>query len=154
MKEINKLSDFLMTVLFSKKCEIGLQAVLYLSTEQEGDLFNSFQVSERVKQPKEFVSKVLQILTASGIVGSKKGKNGGFFLAKPASTIKLIEIVEAIDGISVFEKCVLGFPDCGDAHPCPVHSTWGKIRDEAYNMLMNETLQDFKSKTFDKLATL
>jgi len=49
---------------------------------------------------------------------------------------------------------VLGFPECGDTHPCPVHITWGKIRDEAYNMLMNETLEDFKSKTFDKLATL
>ncbi len=143
-----------MTVLFSKKCEIGLQAVLYLSTEQEGGLFNALQVSQKVKQPKEFVSKVLQILTASKIVGSKKGKNGGFFLAKSASAIKLIEIVEAIDGISVFENCVLGFPECGDTHPCPVHNTWGKIRDEAYNMLMTETLEDLKSKSFDKIATL
>ena len=143
-----------MTVLFSKKCEIGLQSVLYLSTEEEGELFNSKQVSERVKQPKEFVSKVLQILTSSGIVGSKKGKNGGFFLAKPANKIRLIEIVEAIDGREVFEKCVLGFPECGDAHPCPVHNTWGKIRDEAYNMLMTETLEDLKVKTFTKLETL
>lgn len=143
-----------MTVLFSKKCEIGLQAVLYLSTEQEGELFNALQVSQRVKQPKEFVSKVLQILTASGIVGSKKGKNGGFFLAKPAKEIYLFEIVEVIDGMSIFENCVLGFPDCNDTSPCPVHKNWGKIRDEAYRMLMSETLEDLKSKTFDKLATL
>jgi Rrf2 family iron-sulfur cluster assembly transcriptional regulator len=143
-----------MTVLFSKKCEIGLQAVLYLSTEQEGKLFNASQVSSRVKQPKEFVSKVLQILTASGIVGSKKGKNGGFFLAKPAKEIYLIEIVEVIDGKTIFENCVLGFPDCNDTHPCPVHKNWGKIRDEAYMMLMSETLEDLKTKTFNKLATL
>jgi len=143
-----------MTVLFSKKCEIGLQAVLYLSTEGEGVLFNALQVSEKVKQPKEFVSKVLQILTFSGIVGSKKGKNGGFFLAKATSEIRLIEIVEAIDGREVFEKCVLGFPECGDTHPCPVHNSWGKLRDDAYNMLKEETLHDFKIKTFDKLATL
>jgi len=143
-----------MTVLFSKKCEIGLQAVLYLSTEDQGELFNAGEVAEKVKQPKEFVSKVLQILTVSGIVGSKKGKNGGFFLAKSADKIHLIEIVEAIDGKEVFEKCVLGFPECGDTHPCPVHETWGKIRDEAYQMLNMETLKDFKSKTFDKLSTL
>ena len=143
-----------MTVLFSKKCEIGLQAVLYLSTEQEGELFNASQVSQKVKQPKEFVSKVLQILTASGIVGSKKGKNGGFFLAKPAKEIYLIEIVEVIDGKSIFENCVLGFPDCNDTSPCPVHQNWGKIRDEAYRMLMSETLEDLKLKTFTKIATL
>lgn len=143
-----------MTVLFSKKCEIGLQSVLYLSTEDKGELFNAFEISKKVKQPKEFVSKVLQILTASGIVGSKKGKNGGFFLARSAKKIKLIEIVQAIDGVSVFEKCVLGFPECGDEHPCPVHNTWGKIRDEAYNMLKQETLYELKERTFNKLVTL
>ena len=143
-----------MTVLFSKKCEIGLQAVLYLSTEGEGELFNAYEVSKKVKQPKEFVSKVLQILTASGIVGSKKGKNGGFFLARPPKKIHLIEIIEVIDGKKIFENCVLGFPECGDTHPCPVHESWGKIRDDAYQMLKEETLEDLKSKTFNKLATL
>jgi Rrf2 family iron-sulfur cluster assembly transcriptional regulator len=79
-----------MTVIFSKKCEVGLQAVLFLSTQKEGKLFNALEVSKEVKQPKEFVSKMLQVLTASGIVGSKKGKNGGFFLAKNAEDVKLI----------------------------------------------------------------
>ena len=143
-----------MTVIFSKKCEIGLQAVLFLSTKSEGELFNAQAVSERVKQPKEFVSKVLQILTNHKIVGSKKGKNGGFFLAKKASNIHLLEIVKAIDGNEIFEKCVLGFPNCGSSHPCPVHNQWGKIRDDAYNMLKNETLEDLKEKTYEKISTL
>jgi Rrf2 family protein len=143
-----------MTVLFSKKCEIGLQSVLYLSTEEEGILFNALQVAKKVKQPKEFVSKVLQILTKSGIVGSKKGKNGGFFLAKPAEKIKLLDIVEAIDGTEVFNKCILGFPECSDEHPCPVHNKWHKIKDELKEMLNSETLYDIKAQTFDKLLTL
>jgi len=117
-----------MTVIFSKKCEIGLQAVLYLATEGKNQLFNAKQVSEKVKQPKEFVSKVLQTLTSSGIVGSKKGKNGGFFLAKKAKKVRLIEIVEAIDGLEIFNNCVLGFPGCTSEEPCPVHEKWGKLR--------------------------
>jgi len=143
-----------MTVIFSKKCEIGLQAVLYLSTQETGKLFNAFEVSQKVKQPKEFVSKVLQILTKSGIVGSRKGKNGGFFLAKPPKDIRLIEIVTAIDGDSVFRNCVLGFPGCSDSNPCPVHSTWGKIREESWEMLSNETLCDFREKTKTKIDSL
>lgn len=143
-----------MTVIFSKKCEIGLQAVLFLSTESENELFNAEQVSKKVKQPKEFVSKVLQTLTYAGIVSSKKGKNGGFSLANPAKNIRLIDIVKAIDGESVFENCVLGFPGCSDAKPCPVHETWGKIRDEAYEMLKRETLADLKQKSLDKLSKL
>jgi len=143
-----------MTVIFSKKCEIGLQAVLFLSTQNSNALFNAQKVAEKVKQPKEFVSKVLQILTKSGIVGSKKGKNGGFFLAKAASEIKLIEIVQAIDGSSVFENCVLGFPNCSNDNPCPVHNQWGKLRDEAYQMLSKESLADLKYKTLKKIVSL
>lgn len=143
-----------MTVIFSKKCEIGLQAVLFLSTQNSNVLFNAQKVAEKVKQPKEFVSKVLQILTKSGIIGSKKGKNGGFFLAKSPSEVKLIEIVLAIDGKSVFENCVLGFPACSNDNPCPVHNQWGKLRDEAYLMLSKESLADLKYKTLKKIVSL
>jgi len=143
-----------MTVIFSKKCEIGIQAVLYLATEGEKELFNAQQVAEKVKQPKEFVSKVLQTLTSSGIVGSKKGKNGGFFLNKSANKIRLIEIVEVIDGLDIFNNCVLGFPGCSSEEPCPVHDKWGSLRDEAYKMLSEETLEDLRDITRMKLSTL
>lgn len=143
-----------MTVIFSKKCELGLQAVLFLSVKKQKLIYNSFDISEELKVPKEFVSKVLQILTDSGIVGSKKGKNGGFYLSKRPSQIYLIDIVKAIDGLTVFENCVLGFPGCSHETPCPVHDTWGKLRDEAYKMLSNETLEQLKEKTLSKLLNL
>ena len=143
-----------MTVIFSKKCELALQAVLFLSIKQDQVIFNAHEVSEELKVPKEFVSKMLQTLTESGIIGSKKGKNGGFYLARRPSQIRLIEIVEAIDGLAVFNNCVLGFPNCSTDHPCPVHDKWGKIRDEAYNMLKNETLEQLKDKTIRKIKSL
>ncbi len=143
-----------MTVIFSKKCELALQAVLFLSIKKEQVIFNSQEVSDELKVPKEFVSKMLQTMTESGIIGSKKGKNGGFYLARRPSEIKLIEIVEAIDGLSVFNNCVLGFPNCSNEHPCPVHNKWGKIRDEAFKMLSEETLEELKEKTLKKILTL
>ncbi len=142
-----------MTVIFSKSCELGLQAVLFLSTKEKR-LFTATEVSNELKVPKEYVSKVLQMLTASGIVGSRKGKKGGFYLAKEPIEIKLIDIVEAIDGLDVFKTCVLGFPGCSHETPCPVHDKWGKLRDEAYKMLSEETLEDLKEKTINKLKLL
>lgn len=142
-----------MTVIFSKACELGLQAVLFLSTK--GDMvFNATEVSTELKVPKEFVSKVLQILTASGIVGSRKGKKGGFYLAKKPVEIKLIDIVEAIDGLELFKTCVLGFPGCSHETPCPVHDKWGKLREDAYRMLSEETLEDLMEKTKNKLKLI
>lgn len=143
-----------MTVIFSKKCELGLQAVLYLSVKKQNIIVSAVEVSQELKVPKEFVSKVLQILTDSGIVGSKKGKNGGFYLAKRPANIKLIDIVEAIDGLELFNTCVLGFPGCSVAEPCPVHDKWGKLREEAYKMLSEETLEQLKGKTLNKILNL
>jgi Rrf2 family protein len=143
-----------MTVIFSKKCELAIQATLFLSIKSDSIVFNATEISKELKVPKEFVSKMLQTLTDSGIIGSKKGKNGGFFLARKPENIKLIEIVKAIDGDKVFKSCVLGFPNCGDDHPCPVHDKWGKIRDEAFKMLSEETLEELKEKTLEKISSL
>jgi Rrf2 family protein len=143
-----------MTVIFSKSCELGLQAVLFLSIKKEKVIFKAEDVSKELKVPKEFVSKVLQLLTNSGIVGSKKGKSGGFYLAKSPANIRLIDIVEAIDGLDVFNSCVLGFPGCSSEKPCPLHDKWGKLRDEAYKMLSEETLEQLKEKTIKKIISL
>jgi Rrf2 family protein len=143
-----------MTVIFSKKCEYGLQAVLYLSTIEEGTTAPAEEISKKLNIPKEFVSKILQSLALKKIVGSKKGNSGGFFLGKPASEIKLIEIVEAIDGLSLFQNCVLGFPNCCSDNPCPVHNKWGKLRKDAYNMLSSETLEQLKKKSMAKIKKM
>lgn len=143
-----------MTVIFSKSCEIGLQAVLFLSTQPANKLLNASEIAESINQPREYVSKMLQLLTASGIVHSKKGKNGGFSLGKNPRLIRLIDIVYAIDGLDLFNNCVLGFQGCGTLNNCPVHDKWGKLRDEAFKMLSEDTLFDLTEKTKNKISGL
>ena len=143
-----------MTVIFSKKCEYGLQGVLYLAAHLEEKVTSSEDISRALGIPKEFISKILQSLTESGIVESKKGKNGGFILAKAPSKIRLIDIVAAIDGLDIFNSCVIGFPECSPDHPCPVHQQWGDIRTKAYSMLTEETIDNFRDRTLSKIRAL
>lgn len=143
-----------MTVIFSKKCEYGIQGVLYIAAHQDKGVIPSDDIAKALNIPKEFISKILQSLTESGIVDSKKGKNGGFALAKNPSKIRLIDVVAAIDGLDIFNSCVLGFPECSPDHPCPVHQKWGDLRTKAYNMLTEETLDKFKDKTLKKVESL
>jgi Rrf2 family protein len=143
-----------MTVIFSKKCEIGLQAVLFLSAQDEGKMFNAGEIANNLNVPKEFVSKILQTLTSSNIIGSRKGNSGGFFLSQPSEHIRLIDIVSAIDGLDIFHRCVLGFAGCNLSAPCPLHEKWGKLRNETYEMLSNSTLADLKEKSINKIQNL
>jgi Rrf2 family transcriptional regulator, iron-sulfur cluster assembly transcription factor len=140
-----------MTVIFSKKCEYGLQAVLYLATRGPYEIVPVDEIAGSLNIPKEFVSKILQSLTESGIVSSRKGKSGGFALAKDPQMIRLIDIVAAIDGLGMFNTCVLGFPHCNPDKPCPLHDKWGELRTKAYGMLTDETLDAFREKTINKV---
>lgn len=143
-----------MTVIFSKKCELGLQAVLFLSAQDKNKYFNASTISRKLNIPKEFASKVLQTLTVKGIVGSRKGKAGGFYLAKNPQDIKLIDIVISIDGMEIFKKCLLGFKGCSIEKPCPVHDEWGKLREQAIKILSERTLEELKEKTLSKINSL
>lgn len=143
-----------MSIIFSKKCEYGLQAVLYLSSFPANTVTSADDISKKLLIPKEFVSKILQELTTSGIVASKKGKNGGFLLNKDLKDIRLIDIVAAIDGFEIFNKCVMGFPNCSHESPCPVHEKWSILSKETYTMLSQETLEDFLNKTINKINSI
>lgn len=140
-----------MTVFFSKKCEYALQAILLMAASDDDCVCPAEEISNKLNIPKEFISKILQSLTESGMIESKKGKSGGFKLAKHPSKIKLIDIVDAIDGLDSFNVCVLGFPNCSDNNPCPLHDKWGKLRAEAFDMLSSETIDMFKERTLNKI---
>ena len=143
-----------MTVIFSKKCEYGLQAILYIATYPMGETVPAEKISQALKIPREFVSKILQSLRESGLISSSKGKSGGFSLAKDPARIKLIDVVSAIDGLEMFDNCVLGFTECSPTHPCPVHNTWGALRTQTYDMLTSETIDKLKEKTLSKIRSL
>ena len=143
-----------MTVIFSKKCEYGLQAVLYLAAQIDREVISAEEIANKLSIPKEFVSKILQSLTESGIICSRKGKSGGFAIAKDPKRITLIDIVAAIDGLSMFSGCVLGFPHCNLENPCPLHDKWGELRTKAYSKLTDENLDHFRAKTLRKVNNL
>jgi Rrf2 family protein len=143
-----------MTVIFSKSCEYALQAVLFLSVQEKGKFFSAFDISKQLGVPKEFVSKIMQKLSNYGIISSRKGKNGGFYFSRNPEELRLIDIVIAIDGLEIFHNCVLGFPGCGTQTPCPVHNKWGKLRDETYAMLSQETIKDLIDATRSKIEAL
>jgi len=114
--------------MFSKACEYGIRAVLFIAKESLSDKRpNITEISKAVDSPEPFTAKICQQLARSGIIISRKGPNGGFYLEKD-SQLKLIDIVTAIDGDSIFVGCCLGLAICSSEHPCPVHNQFEDIR--------------------------
>jgi len=86
------------------------------------------------------LGKVTQLLNDAGLMTSLKGPNGGVGLAKPADQVFLIDVIQATDGLGVFEECILGLPECKKDDPCSFHSTWERSREGLLRELEKESL--------------
>lgn len=127
-------------MLLSRACEYGIQAVLYLAKHREAPYISIKEIAERNNISFHFLGKILQTLTQKGLLISYKGPKGGVQLAKSPAKITVLQVVEAIDGLDFFQKCVIGMPACGDEAPCALHTKWGKIRQEIYEMLSDKSI--------------
>ncbi|HTY59704.1 MAG TPA: Rrf2 family transcriptional regulator [Bacteroidota bacterium] len=129
-----------MSLIFSRHCEYALQAVVYLALQKEGERTSIKDLTKKLGIPYHFLAKILQDLSKKGLLASNKGPGGGFSLGMPAADITLFHIVEAIDGVALTQKCVMGFAECSGKHPCAVHEKWAILRDGIYSMLVGKNI--------------
>lgn len=130
--------------MFSKACEYGIKAAIFIATKSyEGKRVSPKEISAEIDSPQAFTAKILQALVKHNIVNSVKGAHGGFEIDKKnISNIKLAQIVNAIDGDSIYSGCGLGLEKCDENHPCPVHDKFKGVRDELKHMLEKTNLEE------------
>ena len=129
-----------MSIIFSRRCEYALKAVLYLALRENGARTSIKDLTKHLKMPSAFLAKILQDLTHKKLLVSFKGPHGGFALRKPAKEITPFHIVEAIDGVAFTNGCVLGFMECSTGNPCSLHNEWKTIRDRIQSTLSKQDL--------------
>jgi len=134
--------------MFSKACEYGIRAIIYIATESlENRRVKIGDVAENTGSPEAFTAKVLGLLTRHRIVHSLKGPYGGFEIGVARmKEVRLSDIVFAIDGDSIYRGCALGLNECNAAEPCPMHEKFVKVRSELKKMLENTTVHDLATK--------
>jgi Rrf2 family iron-sulfur cluster assembly transcriptional regulator len=128
--------------MFSKACEYGLKATLYIAHEsQKGNRVSMKAISNAIDSPLAFTAKVLQQLARTGIVDSVRGPAGGFEIdTSKQLEVKLSDIVAAIDGDKIYKGCGLGLKECNGTKPCPVHDKFEDVRNGLKSMLENTSL--------------
>ncbi len=131
-----------MSLIFSRQCEYALQAILYLALKPPAVMTSIKELAHTLKIPYHFLGKILQDLSRKGLLHSQKGPSGGFSLKRPPEQITLLQIVEAVDGNSLLQKCVLGFSECSGKYPCAVHHRWGGLRDGIHAMLASKSVAE------------
>ncbi len=130
--------------MFSKACEYGIRASIFIAkNSREGRRVSPKEISKKIDSPQAFTAKILQDLVRHNIIKSVQGAYGGFEIDKDIiATIKLSQIVEAIDGNSIYLSCGLGLKECSEDHPCPMHDKFKSIRNDLRYMLETTNLDE------------
>ena len=96
--------------------------------------------------PAPFLGKILQELVKCQLLWSTKGPNGGFYLARPAIDITMMDVIEAIDGKETLGNCVIKSNTCNASTPCSMHQKLAQLKKETKQMFASETIADLASE--------
>lgn len=143
-----------MGMIYSRGCEYGIRAMAYLANQATGHYYTAKEIARADGIPAHFLAKTLQKLAQQGLLRSFKGPTGGFCLGRPARQITLYDIVVTIDGLTDFTRCAVGFADCTDKTPCPMHDQWSKVREDIKQFMLNQTVADLARTVAEKKGLL
>jgi Rrf2 family protein len=135
--------------VLTKKAKYGLKALVHLAEVEPGrpELVNDIAEAEQI--PKKFLDAILADLRNAGFVHSKKGKGGGYALARPPKEISIGAVVRALDGPlapiqcaskTVYRRC----EDCTDEKHCAVRLVMLQVREAIAGVLDNTTLEEMR----------
>jgi Rrf2 family protein len=133
--------------MISKKTKYAIKALLHLAKNYgEGPILIS-HLSEEEKIPKKFLESILLDLRKQGILGSKIGVGGGYYLIKKPSEVELSQVLRSVDGPIALIPCVsLNFyercDDCVDEAVCGIRDVMIDIREATLKVLTGTTLED------------
>ena len=91
-------------MIYSRSAEYAIRSFVYLARIPDGKFAMARQIAAEEQIPAHFLAKILQELTRKGLLRSNKGPSGGFSLRVPASQIRLLDLVEALDGPALAES--------------------------------------------------
>ncbi len=139
--------------MLSKKSHYAFKALGYLvDHHQKGPILIS-EIAQSKSIPLKFLENILLELRRDGILESKKGKGGGYFIKLDPKDVSLARIIRLINGpialipcvsLNFYEKCA----NCSEPH-CGLHDVFVEVRDATLAVLEKKSLLDLADQELD-----
>jgi Rrf2 family protein len=133
--------------MISNKAKYGLHALINLSGKYNKGPILIADLANEERIPKKFLELILLDLKNNGILESKKGKGGGYMLARHPSEIKMGQVIRILDGPLAPVSCVSQTAykpcrECKDEHHCGIRLVMKDVREAMANILDKTSLAD------------
>jgi Rrf2 family protein len=133
--------------MLSKKTKYGIKALTFLGRQEDNTPIAIASISKSENISLKFLESILLTLRKNGILASKKGKGGGYYLLKSPAEIPMTDVMRILEGpismvpcvsLNFYEKC----DDCPDENACSVHKLMIQVRDNTLEIFKNTSLAD------------
>jgi len=138
----------------STKGEYASRAMLELSRRYADGPVHSREISKAQEIPQGFLEQILLLLKRAGYLKSRKGRSGGYVLAKPPEAINVAEVIRVMDGPLAPIDCVsvMAHEPCPMENTCGLRWLWKEVRDSVAGILERTTFADLVEKSRPRTA--
>jgi Rrf2 family protein len=130
--------------MLSFKARYALRALVELA-KADGEQLTASDLATRADAPRKFLEAILLSLSRAGVVASRRGKFGGYVLARPPESISFAQVIRIIDGPLALAPCVSRTAfrkcdDCPDLATCSLREALLRARDATAQVLDSYSL--------------
>ena len=132
---------------FSRQADYAVRTIVELSHRPEGELLHSSEIALNRDIPEKYLPTIIRTLARAGIIRTFRGSNGGVCLNNPPEDITLRDVVEAIDGPLLMNRCQLQPGECrrDNGDKCNIHDFWENMAEDI--------LKELEEVDFSELAS-
>jgi Rrf2 family protein len=117
-----------MALLYAKPTEYAIRALTYLAVHSDQHAVSVQEIAEVEDISSHHLSKVMKNLARGKMVLPLRGPGGGYRLIRDPKEITLWEVMGALSAQTPFDECAIGWANCSDEDPCPLHDRWLEVR--------------------------
>lgn len=134
----------------STRVRYGLRALIQVAEGRPGRAVPVRQIARGTRVSVKYLEQIVAALKAAGLVRSARGTQGGYALARPAKSIRLADVVRALDGPPVVVECVDAPESCCRHATCAARDVWVRVRKAIDGVLEGTTLEDLLEEAKSK----
>jgi Rrf2 family protein len=133
----------------SRKIDYGLRAMIYLASVPPDAIVPFREIARQMAVPEDFLAKILKTLVDAGQVRSIRGPHGGYSLARSASEVSFLDVIEAVEGPVALNLCLDGEDACGHSTCCTMTAVWKLGQERMLDVYRQARLADLAFKPAD-----
>jgi Rrf2 family iron-sulfur cluster assembly transcriptional regulator len=120
--------------------EYAVRTMIHLASLPADGPVPISDISRQWDIPEDFLRKITVQLARAGLVNSRRGKAGGIRMARDPKRITLLDVIEAVEGPILLNRCLVGPLYCSRSSWCEAHVVWGEAQEKMKEVLMSRSI--------------